>query len=101
MSTSTKCTWIMSTVSTRFTLIILISTRYTSVEKEELLYHSSTMVAEIGGTLSLFLGVSFMTIWDGFIWSKKCPCLFKAWLDNWNWTRVKQKAGNINSQALQ
>ena len=55
----------MSTVSTRFTLIILISTRYTSVEKEELLYHSSTMVAEIGGTLSLFLGVSFMTIWDG------------------------------------
>ena len=32
---------------------------------------SSTMVAEVGGILSLFLGVSFMTIWDGAILVKK------------------------------
>ena len=35
------------------------------MEKEELLYPSSTLVAEVGGTLGLFLGVSFMTLWDG------------------------------------
>ena len=44
--------------------------RYTTIEKEELLYPSSTMVAEVGGTLGLFLGVSFMTIWDGALWIK-------------------------------
>ena len=36
-------------------------TRYTSVWREELLYPSSTAIAEVGGTLSLFLGISFMT----------------------------------------
>ena len=46
-------------------------TKYTSVWKEELLYPASTMIAEVGGILSLFLGVSFMTIWDGAILIKE------------------------------
>ena len=61
-----------------FVFSLLAQTRYTSVEKEELLYPSSTMVAEVGGTLGLFLGVSFMTIWDGAISIKEYLNLFKS-----------------------
>ena len=48
------------------------------MEKEELLYPSSTMVAEVGGILSLFLGVSFMTIWEGAVWPKKYLVFVKS-----------------------
>ena len=34
------------------------------VEKEELIFPLSSLVAEFGGTLGLFLGFSFMTLWD-------------------------------------
>ena len=68
------------------------TTRYTSVEREELLYHSSTMVAEMGGTLSLFLGVSFMTIWDGFVQFKKFPSLFKTWQESLHCMSAKQES---------
>ena len=37
----------------------------TVVEKEELIYPIASLVAEVGGTFSLFLGFSFITIWDG------------------------------------
>ena len=37
----------------------------TRVEKEELIYPFASLVAEFGGTLGLFLGFSFMTLWDG------------------------------------
>ena len=50
-----------------FVFSLLAQTRYTSVEKEELLYPPSSMVAEVGGLLGLFLGVSFITIWDAAI----------------------------------
>ena len=36
----------------------------TMVEREELIYPLSSLVAEFGGTLGLFLGFSFMTLWD-------------------------------------
>ena len=36
----------------------------TTVETEELIYPWTSLVAEFGGALGLFLGVSFMTIWD-------------------------------------
>ena len=36
----------------------------TEVKKEELIYPLSSLVADFGGSLSLFLGVSFMTLWD-------------------------------------
>ena len=38
----------------------------TRVSTEQLIYPISSLVAEFGGTLSLFLGVSFVTIWDNF-----------------------------------
>ena len=37
----------------------------TTVEREVLIYPWTAMVADMGGTLGLFLGFSFMTIWDG------------------------------------
>ena len=36
----------------------------TRVETEELIYPMSTLVAEFGGTLGLFLGFSFISVWD-------------------------------------
>ena len=36
----------------------------TRVETEELIYPVSTLVAEFGGTLGLFLGFSFISLWD-------------------------------------
>ena len=38
---------------------------YMLVEKESLLYPIEYLVAEFGGTLGLFLGFSFMALWDG------------------------------------
>jgi hypothetical protein len=34
------------------------------VETEELLFPITSLVAEFGGTLGLFLGFSFMALWD-------------------------------------
>ena len=79
----------------RYTWFRYTPTRYTSVKREELLYHSSTMVAEMGGTLSLFLGVSFMTIWDGFIRFKKFHSLVKTWLESLCCMHVKQESLEI------
>ena len=38
----------------------------TRVATEQLVYPVSSLIAEFGGTLSLFLGVSFVTLWDNF-----------------------------------
>ena len=38
----------------------------TRVETEVLIYPMSTLVAEFGGTLGLFLGFSFISVWDNF-----------------------------------
>ena len=46
-------------------LLVVNTTPYLLVEREELLYTLESLVAEFGGTLSLFLGLSFMTLWDG------------------------------------
>ena len=43
----------------------------TKVEKEELIYPMSTLVTEFGGTLGLFLGFSFISVWDNFDLLKK------------------------------
>ena len=37
------------------------------VETEALLYPGTSLVAEIGGTLGLFIGFSFMILWDGVV----------------------------------
>ena len=38
---------------------------FTKVEQEILLYPFTSLLAEFGGALGLFLGFSMMTIWDG------------------------------------
>ena len=37
------------------------------VEKEELIYPWQSLVAEVGGALGLFLGFSFIAIWDSLV----------------------------------
>ena len=39
--------------------------KYTQSEEEVLVYPFQSFIAEFGGSLGLFLGFSFMTIWDG------------------------------------
>ena len=39
-------------------------TRTTVVETEELFYPWTSLIAEFGGALGLFLGFSFMTLWE-------------------------------------
>ena len=41
-----------------------VASPHTKVETEELIYPWTSLVAEFGGTLGLFLGVSCMTLWD-------------------------------------
>ena len=36
----------------------------TKTEKEQLVYPTTSLVAEFGGALGLFLGFSFMVVWD-------------------------------------
>ena len=50
----------------------------TRVETEELIYPMSTLVAEFGGTLGLFLGFSFISIWDNFSTLEICVAYLKA-----------------------
>ena len=38
----------------------------TRVSREQLIYPMASLIAEFGGALSLFLGVSFITPWDNF-----------------------------------
>ena len=57
-------------VSDFFVLSVLAVSNATIVETEELIYQLSELVADFGGTLGLFLGVSFITVWDGALYLK-------------------------------
>ena len=46
----------------------------TRVATEQLVYPISSLIAEFGGCLSLFLGVSFVTLWDNF---RLCPVVYR------------------------
>ena len=46
-------------------MALMIPSPHVRVETETLVYPFSSLVAEFGGVLGLFLGVFFMTLWDG------------------------------------
>ena len=45
-------------------LLLWAVSKNTVVKTEHLIYPISSLVAEFGGTLGLFLGFSFMALWD-------------------------------------
>ena len=49
------------------TLNIMFASRIVVVEKEEKTYPFQSFVAECGGCLGLFLGFSFLLVWDGLV----------------------------------
>ena len=53
--------------SEHFTFSLWASSGETTVKTELLIYPLSALVAEFGGTLGLFLGFSFITLWDNII----------------------------------
>ena len=52
-------------VSDHYVVAFWAISNETTVEREYLMYPQTSLVAEFGGTLGLFLGFSFMTMWDG------------------------------------
>ena len=53
--------------SEQFAFSLWAVSRETTVKTEHLIYPLSALVAEFGGTLGLFLGFSFITLWDKII----------------------------------
>ena len=47
------------------TITMFAASPDTTVSTDVYLFPLAALVAEFGGTLGLFLGVSFMTLWDG------------------------------------
>ena len=45
-------------------LVVWNTSPYMLIETEKLVYTLESLVAEFGGTLGLFLGFSFMNLWD-------------------------------------
>ena len=43
----------------------------THLLNQVLIYKWTSLIAEFGGTLGLFLGFSFMTLWDGIFYLRK------------------------------
>ena len=52
---------------------------YISIESEELVYPWTSLVAEIGGTLGLFVGFSFIMVWDGVEMVWQWRNIFEKW----------------------
>ena len=44
--------------------ILQLCTKKTTIKTEQLIYPVTSLVADFGGTLGLFLGFSFISIWD-------------------------------------
>lgn len=50
-----------------FTFSLWAVSKETRIKKEHLIYPLSSLIAEFGGTLGIFLGFSFITLWDNII----------------------------------
>ena len=44
--------------------ILQLCAKKTTIKTEQLIYPVTSLVADFGGTLGLFLGFSFISIWD-------------------------------------
>ena len=53
----------------------------TFVEREELVYPWTALVADFGGSISLFLGLSFMSLWDGIRCVRAGLRMIQSWDD--------------------
>ena len=53
----------------------------TFVEREELVYPWTALVADFGGSISLFLGFSFMSLWDGIHFVRAGLRISQSWID--------------------
>ena len=53
----------------------------TFVEREELVYPWTALVADFGGSISLFLGLSFMSLWDGIRCMRAGLRMIQGWDD--------------------
>ena len=54
-----------------------------------LIYKWTSLIAEFGGTLGLFLGFSFMTLWDGISYMQKLMTWIKMKLKKQAKTKIK------------
>ena len=52
--------------SDKFLVSLWAVSHYTKVSTEQLIYPVTSLIAEFGGALGLFLGISFMSLWDNF-----------------------------------
>ena len=60
-----------------------------------LIYKWTSLIAEFGGTLGLFLGFSFMTLWDGIFYLRK----LMAWIkEKWMKRQTSSKINVITKQ---
>ena len=48
-------------------LLVRNTSPYLLIEQEKLVYSLESLVAEFGGTLGLFLGFSFIAVWDKMV----------------------------------
>ena len=55
---------VVSPRSEYFAFSLWAVSKKTTVQTEQLIYPLSSLVAEFGGTLGLFIGFSFITLWE-------------------------------------
>ena len=53
--------------SEEFTFSLWAVSKKTTIKTEQLIYPVTSLVADFGGTLGLFLGFSFITLWDSLL----------------------------------
>ena len=50
-----------------FLFSLWATSKKTTIKTEQLIYPVTSLVADFGGTLGLFLGFSFITLWDSLL----------------------------------